>query len=336
MTRRIATTAATMAALLLLPASALANVDNVSVTGGVLTYTSGAGTRDSISVFDWGVGTHRLTDWVSPAWSPGADCAYVGFATSECTGATSLSLTTLDGDDRVDNDASLPATVVTGDGADEILGGPLPDTIDAGPGDDTIDVRAGGVDTVDCGDGIETLQADAEDVLTNCVEPPPVEPAAVPDVPVEAPPVEAPAPVQVQVPGEPGSLPAFTLLPVTIDQKVVKVGSDGIATFDISCAAFEAGGCVGTLYLDPLPRAREGAPRAVAARRGRYGRGKFTAAAGAKARVRVSLSRSARRRLGLSSGRRARAARRGRRVKGQVTVSQRGKKPVKSKVTLKS
>ena len=322
-----------MAALLLLPASALAD-DTASVSGGVLTYTSGAGTVDVITAYDAGTGVHRLTDWSSPMWSPGADCAYIGWGTTECAGASSLSISTLDGDDYVDVDASLPSQVATGEGNDELKGGPAPDTFDAGPGDDTIDVRSGGVDHVDCGVGSETVQADAEDVLTNCAEPPPVESAGEPAPPVEAPPVEVPSPTG-QLPG-PAVLPPLALLPVTIDQEVVKVGAAGVATFDLSCAAFEVGGCAGTVYLDPLPRKKTGAPRAVAARRGRYGRGKFTAAAGTKVRIRMSLSASARRRLGLPAGRKARMARRGRRVKAQVTVQQRGKAPVKSKVKLKS
>ena len=351
MTRRIATAAATMAALLLVPASALAD-DSVSVTGGVLTYTSGAGTVDAIWVTDGNRKRIVVTDFRSPSGMTGANCTPSG-ASAECTGATSLSLSTLDGNDNVRVFSALPATISGGDGEDSLTGGPEADVIDGGAGDDTIDTRDGGADTIDCGPGIDLALADAIDVVTNCNDPvpvaaagePAVDPSAPPPAPADgpseaagtpSPPPPPPAPSPAQLPGGPGSLPAFSLLPVTIEQEVVKVGPDGIATFDISCAAFEAGGCTGAMYLDPLPRAKKGAPRAVAARRGRYGRGRFTAAAGTKARVRVSLSAGARRRLGLNSGRRARAARRGRRVKAKVTIQQRGKKPVKSKVTLKS
>jgi hypothetical protein len=101
------------------------------------------------------------------------------------------------------------------------------------------------------------------------------------------------------------------------------------------CAPTEPGGCAGVVYLDPEPRGKRRKPRALAARRGRYGRSKFEAAAGAKVRVRMSLTPAARKALGLPRGRKARAARRGRRVKAVVTVTQPGKKPAKSKVTLK-
>jgi hypothetical protein len=330
-----------MAALLLLPASALAN-DSVSVSAGLLTYTSGDGTRDAIWVTDGNGKKTVVTDFLSPSGMSGANCTPSGVS-AECTGATSVSLSTRDANDSVVVFSALPATIDGGAGDDRLTGGPAGDTISGGDGADVVEARDGSADTIDCGPGLDRAFVDAVDVVTNCNDPlpadAPVEPAADP----EPPPVEQPTLPEVptvpeQLPGDPGALPPLALLPVTIEQEVVRVARDGTAELAVSCAAFEAGGCTGTVYLDPAPRAaRKGAPRAVAARRGRYGRGRFDVAAGKKARLRMSLSSAARRRLGLSSARKkARAARRGRRVKAQVTVVQRGKKPVKSNVTLKS
>jgi hypothetical protein len=345
-----------VAALLLLPASALA-AETVSVTGGVLGFTAGDGTVDDVWLTKSN-GLHYLSEPTSPSGTIGAGCTYVGSSTAECTGATSALVRLLDGDDSVTVIAALPTTIEGGSGADDLNGGPLADTIDGGPGtdaiaggagDDEIDARDGEVDTIDCGAGDDPVLADPVDVLTGCEPVPPAE-LPVPEVPVEPagdpappadaaveppvdPPVAAPPP---KLPGDAGALPPLAVLPVTLEQKVVNVGRDGVASFELSCAASEAGGCAGSIYLDPVPRARKGKPRAQAARRGRYGRSRFAIAAGGKARVRMSLSAAARKRLGLATGRKARAARRGRRVKAQVTVQQRGKKPVKSKVKLKT
>lgn len=349
MTRRIATTAATMAALLLLPAAAQA-AESVSMDGAVLTYVAGDGTVDDVWVSQ-DKGLHYLSEPTSPSGTIGAGCTYIGSSTAECTGATSLLVRLLDGNDSATVVALLPATIEGGAGNDIVTGGPYADTIDggtgtdtvfAGSGDDAIAARDGEVDTIDCGPGEDPVEADPVDVLTACepVLPPagepvvedPVEPAG------EQAPVEPPAdalPPPPQLPGEAGTLPPLAVLPVSIEQEVVKVSAAGIATFELACAATELAGCAGTVYLDPAGRAKKRKVRALAARRGRYGRSRFQVAAGRRARLRMSLSATARRKLGLS-GRGARAARRGRRVKAKVTVKQRGRKPVKSRVTLRT
>ena len=336
-----------MAALLLLPASAHA-AESVSVNAGVLTYLAGDGTVDDVWVSE-SSGLHYLSEWTTPSGTTGAGCTYVGSATSECTGATSAVIDLLDGDDSATVVALLPATLLGRGGADVLAGGPLADTIDGGPGadlvyggagDDTIEARDGEADKIDCGPGDDPVLADPQDVLTNCEPPPapsdqpeaPVEPAGDPEAPVEPP---ADAPVPPQLPGDTGALPPLALLPVAIEQKVFKVDASGVATFDLACAPWETAGCAGTVYLDPVGRRKKGRARALAARRGRYGRSRFNVAAGRKARLRMSLSTAARRKLGLSA-RKARAARRGRRVKAKVTIKQRGRKPVKSRVKLRT
>jgi hypothetical protein len=336
-----------MAALLVPAATALA-AESASVAGGVLTYTSGDGTVDRITLgAGSGAGKYLITDWETPSGTLGAGCVAAAIGTAECSGVTSAALSTLDGDDSVRVYPALPTTIDGGDGADTLTGGGAADTILGGDGADTIDARDGVVDSVDCGPGADTVQADAIDVLTNCDLPPaepvepvvdPVEPSGDPVPPVD-PPADLPA---VPLPQPPVDLPvdlappALNVPAVTITvPEVLTIGANGIATFAVACAPTETGGCDGVAYLDPAPRGRRGKPRALAARRGRYGRSRFSVAAGRTGTVRLPLSASARRAIGLPNGRRARMARRGRRVKAVVTVAPRGRKPVKSDVTIK-
>lgn len=339
MRRGIATVAATAAALLAVPASALA-ADSASVAGGVLTYVSGTGTVDVITVSDGNGKKHLLTDWRSPSGSPGAGCASAGLATVECSGATRASLSTLDGDDAVVVYSALPSTISGGTGNDTLTGGPAADAIDAGDGDDKVQARDGVADTIDCGRGIDVAVTDAVDVVVNCNDPLPT--------PVTLPPADPSAPPAEQQPGEPpaqpvvappaGSLPlpALGAIPVVIEApEEIKVGPAGVVKLDVACSPAEPAGCTGVVYLDPAPRARKGRPHALASRRGRFGRSGFNVAAGKRTRLNLRLNASGRRALGLRNGRKARMARRGRRVAAVVTVAPKGGRPVKSRVTLK-
>ncbi|HEX8122962.1 MAG TPA: hypothetical protein VF549_17060 [Solirubrobacteraceae bacterium] len=291
MRRWIATGLAAAAALLVVPATSSA-AESVAMSADVLTYVSGPGTVDDVTLTAGATpGTHVLAEAASPSGSVGSGCVAAAAYAAQCSGATSASLSTLDGDDTI--------TVTD----------PLPSAIAAGDGDDTIDARNGVADTVDCGAGADSVRFDAIDVLTDCDLPP----AAAPLPGVVEPPAFAALPVSVVVPPE------------------LAVGAAGVATFDVACAPSEARGCKGTLFLDP-PRPK---PRAYAAVRGRYGRSRFAVAPGEQGKVRLRLTASARRALGLPPAAKARAARRGRRVKAIVTVQPRGKKPVKQSVTLK-
>jgi Ca2+-binding RTX toxin-like protein len=165
--RRIATVAATAAALLLVPAVAAAD-ETVSVGDGVLSYVSGGGTADTVTL-SAGPGTDTLvSETTSPSGSVGTACTVYAPSTARCAGATSAVLETLDGDDTVTLIATIPATVRGGDGADTITGGPAIDTIDAGEGADVVDVRGGGADTVDCGPGFDRVYKDRADRVANC------------------------------------------------------------------------------------------------------------------------------------------------------------------------
>lgn len=126
-----------------------------------------------------------------------AKCTGGGTDTVECGRPPDQLRINLDGgDDDVTIDDLLPMAFTIDGGAgvdtlgggalrDTITGGPGPDHVIAGDGDDAVFVRDGDVDEVDCGDGADTVQADAVDVLTDCEgislptqSPPPPPPAA--------------------------------------------------------------------------------------------------------------------------------------------------------------
>ena len=78
-----------------------------------------------------------------------------------------LHVETLDGNDTV---RSGPAADVVegGAGNDTLNPGPGADVVRGGAGNDTISVRDGVADSVDFGDGFDTVVADRVDVLTGC------------------------------------------------------------------------------------------------------------------------------------------------------------------------
>jgi hypothetical protein len=100
------------------------------------------------------------------------------------------------GDDStsIDDVLSMTFTVAGGAGDDTLGGGSLRDTLTGGPGqdnviagggDDVVFARDGEVDSVDCGDGADRVEADLLDLLTDCesvslpTETPPTPPGAV-------------------------------------------------------------------------------------------------------------------------------------------------------------
>jgi Ca2+-binding RTX toxin-like protein len=74
---------------------------------------------------------------------------------------------TLDGNDTVRGGPG--ADVVEGGAGNDVLDpGPGADIVRGGSGNDTISVRDGVADSVDCGDGFDTVVADRSDVLVGC------------------------------------------------------------------------------------------------------------------------------------------------------------------------
>lgn len=262
-----------------------------------------------------------------------------------------------------------------GTGADTITGGTGLDKLNGGTGNDRILAADGEADTIDCGEGDDRAVTDASDVVTNCeADPVVVDPVVDPVVEpvVDQPKVDEPKPGKVDKPEKPSvprvevvepELPAVEsplppVSPVSLVAGPVQV-VNGLAPILLGCAATEVAGCVGDVFLDPAPasvvkngvgngkgkgaeqraegkgKEKKAKVRALAARRGRFGKSPFQISAGKSKNLQVRLTTEARRKLGLPTGKRARAARRGRRVKAVVSVVQRGKKAQRSVVELR-
>jgi hypothetical protein len=113
-----------------------------------------------------------VSDTGAGALGGGGDCDVdAGSATVSCPTATirAVEVRTGDGDDRVTNAGSLPATVFGEDGSDALGGGPAGDALDGGPGDDVIaggagnDLLTGGIgaDGIDGGEGLDAITYEA-------------------------------------------------------------------------------------------------------------------------------------------------------------------------------
>lgn len=93
-------------------------------------------------------------------------------AVTSGNGFTSIARNQASGGFQNDTVTGSPfADVITGDdGRDLLAGGPGTDAVDGGAGTDLLMLRDGGVDTGNCGDGFDAVQADrpSQDSISNC------------------------------------------------------------------------------------------------------------------------------------------------------------------------
>ena len=126
---------------------------------GADTFSGGAG-KDTASLE--GAGADKLTGDIETLEGSEGDDTLSGTASSDellgLSGDDKIS--GLDGDDRIEGNA----------GADTIDPGAGIDSVDSGAGDDTILARDGAADRIACGDGIDKVVADANDVLESACE----------------------------------------------------------------------------------------------------------------------------------------------------------------------
>lgn len=102
------------------------------------------------------------------AGSSGADTAEFGDGTDDLAGEQGNdTLSAGGGDDLVDGNEGNDS-LDGGAGNDRLNGGTGTDTIAAGAGDDTVLAADGLEETIDCGEGNDTVTADAQDKLTGC------------------------------------------------------------------------------------------------------------------------------------------------------------------------
>jgi Ca2+-binding RTX toxin-like protein len=122
-----------------------------------------------------------------------------------------------------------------GPGRDSIAGGAGSDEVDAGTGDDAIDVADGEVDRVTCGLGIDSVEADAADLLFG-------------DCEVVARAAEEPSPSPEPTPAAPIVVAANAPAPavLTLTGSTVKVSRKGRGRLQTRCAG---SACAGTLVL---------------------------------------------------------------------------------------
>ena len=147
---------------------ATAQAADVTLAGGVLTYTGAPGATSNVTFVEGPTGTVTIERIAgdTDAWRTVAGCTTVSPTQLRCVGATSATITAGDGSDRITGGfldgnfqglTSVSTTVSGGDGNDALAGGAAVDRIDGGPGDDDIDGFAGN-DAVSGGDGNDTLR----------------------------------------------------------------------------------------------------------------------------------------------------------------------------------
>ena len=348
--KRLVLLASAVAVVLAFPNAALA-AESVSVNAGELLYTSGTGTVDTVTLSDGSTGT-VIAETTSPAGSLGKRCSALSMNSAVCTGATRATLTTLDLDDSIVNQSSLPATLDAGVGNDTVWGGAGAetlrggegndvvtagagaDTVDAGSGDDQIDARDGAFDVVACGDGTDSVQSDTMDFLIGCetATQVTVNPDGTTSTTVTQP---GAAGTATEPDGSTTPIDAPRLLaPVTVAGPVtasvaegddIAVSAKGVAPLVLGCASDEAKACAGVIFIDPVATKKgkkaKASVNAYMARRGRYGTSPFKVRPGSEDKVDVKLTGIALKALGKPRGRKARTARRGRRVRAVVTIA---------------
>jgi hypothetical protein len=155
-----------------------------------------------------------------------------------------------------------------GAGADTLDGGPGPDTLQGGDGADVFKAADGALDQLDCGAGVDSVAADAIDVLTaDCNE------AGAPSAPATGARLDLPA--------------------------SLTIGHDGFVRVRVSCPASATRACEGWIILKLL-RTRASKPAissSVSASRRSGGRSAYAIKPGKSKVVKVHISRNGRRRV---------------------------------------
>ena len=182
--------------------------------------------------------------------------------------------------------------------------------VNLGDGDDVVDLRDGLTDSLTCGAGNDSGDAETADtVAADCeaVTKPtaPVDPGTV-DPPTD--PVVDPPVVDPPVVDPPLADPPANAVPPTIPPQTVGISASGVARVLVACPA-DSGGCKGVVTIalpaySSLPHAKVVAARKSAAVK--IGSARFKAAAGTSKTVPVRLSKRGRQRILRHRSRRAR------------------------------
>jgi len=150
------------------------------------------------------------------------------------------------------------------DGNDVLEGGGGVDRLDAGNGDDTLRSRDGAADTVNCGAGTDSIDADTTDTIAaDC------EPAVAPTAPAGA--------ILDRVPSS------------------VRLTRMGYLRIKVTCPVTALNGCTGSISVAVLPAATSAAVSASVSAAGKAPR--FSLKAGESKVTKVKISRNGRRRV---------------------------------------
>jgi Ca2+-binding RTX toxin-like protein len=197
---------AALCVLALAPAAAVAATANTRIKR--VFYTAGPGEVNSLTISL--AGADFLLD--DPGATITAAPACVGTGSSvTCSGTAIIGITVSAGDgaDSVTNTTATRSTLSGGDGNDSLSGGAGNDTLRGnkgvdthagGAGDDLIDARGDRGDVVSCGDGNDTVLADAADSIALDCET--VDRGILPPTPPPGPPPPAPSAVALLGPAE--------------------------------------------------------------------------------------------------------------------------------------
>jgi RTX calcium-binding nonapeptide repeat (4 copies) len=248
--------------------------------------------------------------------------------TASCTlpSVETVTVDVADGHDRVSAGIAVASKLLGGPGDDTLVGGSGADTFLGGDGNDVVASRDGVPESVDCGPGQDTVDADPSDTVTGCEvggpagegeespAPPPLElpplpePEAPPGRPAEpAPQADAPAGEENVRPGDEENGPQggeetappggaapnrdLVLAPTPLDML-----SADVAVVHMGCAPTAAEDCAGEVILELAGGAgarRRGAAMSRArhkARQRRIGRSRFRIEPGKSLDVRVRIN----------------------------------------------
>src|SRR4051794_23725981 len=204
------------AALVVLAVAPAANAATVSEASGKLSFTAATGEANHVTIVPWGL-VLKVTETGKKNGFPialtvGSGCWRLSSSSASC-GRTAAVVSLGDGDDVVD------------------LRNGLADSLACGAGNDSGDAETG-----------DTVAADCEAVTKPALPvDPPIDPPIDPviDPPVVDPPVVDPPAVDP---------PAGNSVPPTIPPQTVGISASGVATVRVACPA-ESGGCKGTVTI---------------------------------------------------------------------------------------
>ncbi|MER5424715.1 hypothetical protein [Streptosporangium roseum] len=143
------------------PVHAAADVITVQVTSRTM-FVVGTPGADVINITPLG---GKISVGVGSSVTAGPGCVKVGPTVVDCTGTGSgiqfIEVSTIGGDDSVNNQTSVQSSMLGGSGIDRLTGGPGRDALNGGSGDDVLTGK-GDIDVANGAGGFDTCSAETE------------------------------------------------------------------------------------------------------------------------------------------------------------------------------